>query len=207
MNVSRLLRQAAPTSPASRPSIKRALWLVVVTVSLAGLPTPVHAAEAEGSPIVEMAARLLNFAILAGVLVYFLRSPILGYLASRSTQIREDLTRAAELRATATAQLAEIDRQLGALPAELEALKAQGAEDVRAERVRIAQAAAAERERLLEQMRREIGMRLRVARRELVEHAAELAVGVARQRIQRSITPEDHLRLVDRYTSQLAEAR
>jgi F0F1-type ATP synthase membrane subunit b/b' len=50
-------------------------------------------------------------------------------------------------------------------------------------------------------------MRLRIARRELTEHAAFLAVGVAEQRIRRSITPDDQLRLVDRYASQLKEAR
>ena len=50
-------------------------------------------------------------------------------------------------------------------------------------------------------------MRLRVARRELTAHAAQLAVNVAEERIKRSITPDDQLRLVDRYTAQLREAR
>lgn len=164
-----------------------------------------HAAE--GNPIVTIGARLLNFGILVGLLVYFLRSPFADYLASRSSQIRQELVTAADLRATATAQLAEIDRKLQALPAELSSLQRQGAEDVKAEQARIAQAAAAERTRLLEHTRREIEMRLRIARRELTEHAAFLAVGVAEQRIRRSITPDDQLRLVDRYASQLKEAR
>jgi squalene-hopene/tetraprenyl-beta-curcumene cyclase len=93
------------------------------------------------------------------------------------------------------------------VPAELELLRGQGAADVKAEQARIAQAAAHERERLLEQTRREIEMRLRIARRELTEHAAQLAVQVAEQRIRRTITPDDQIRLVDRYTSQLKEAR
>ena len=50
-------------------------------------------------------------------------------------------------------------------------------------------------------------MRLRVARRDLTEHAARLAVGIAEERIRRTITPDDQLRLVDRYTAQLKEAR
>src|SRR5690606_807890 len=120
--------------------------------------------------------RLLNFGILVGALVYFLRSPIANYLASRSTQIRQDLVTASEMRAAATAQLAEIEKKMQALPAELEALRRQGAEDVKAEQARIAQAAADERARLLEQTQREIDMRLRIARRELTEHAARLAV-------------------------------
>jgi F-type H+-transporting ATPase subunit b len=167
-----------------------------------------NAAEGEqGNVIVETAARLLNFGILVGALVYFLRSPFAAYLISRSTQIREDLVTASEMRAAATAQLAEIDRKMQALPAELEALRRQGAEDVKAEQARIAHTAGEERARLLEQTRREIDMRLRIARRELTEHAAQLAVQVAEQRIRRAITPDDQIRLVDRYSSQLREAR
>jgi F0F1-type ATP synthase membrane subunit b/b' len=111
------------------------------------------------------------------------------------------------MRAAATAQLAEIEQKLKTLPAELDALRARGAEDVKAEQARIAHAAAAERERLIAQARRDIEMRLRVARRELTEHAAQLAVSLAEERIRRSITPDDQLRLVDRYTAQLKEAR
>jgi len=164
-------------------------------------------AEAEApheESVLRTVARLANFAILAGVLVYFLRSPIAAHLASRGTQIRQDLVTAAAMRETASAQLAEIARKLQTLPAELDALKAQGAQDVVAEQARIAQAAAVERERLIEQTRREIAARLRLARRELTAHAAGLAIGVAEARIKRSITPEDQLRLVDRFTSQVA---
>jgi F-type H+-transporting ATPase subunit b len=171
----------------------------------AGGTVPLFAAEG-GHPVVEIGAKLLNFGLLVGALAYFLRAPIAAYLASRSAQIRQDLVTAAELRAAATAQLAEIDRKLQALPGELEALTRQGAEDVKAEQARISHTAAAERARLLEQTRREIDMRMRIARRELTEHAAALAVGVAEQRIRRAITPEDQMRLVDRYASQLTAA-
>ncbi len=152
-------------------------------------------------------AKVVNFAILGGVLFYFLKAPIGAYLVSRATHIRQDLVTASEMRAAATAQLADIDKKMQALPAELEALKAQGAEDVKAEQARIAQAAAAERERLIAQTHREIETRLRMARRQLTEHAANLAVQIAEERIKRIITPEDQLRLVDRYAAQLREAR
>jgi F-type H+-transporting ATPase subunit b len=160
-----------------------------------------------GQTLLQSIAKIVNFAILGGVLVYFLKTPLNTYLASRATHIRQDLVTASEMRATASAQLAEIDRKLNALPGELEALKAQGGEDVKAEQARIAQAAAAERERLIAQTRREIDTRLRMARRQLTEHAAELAVQIAEERIKRSITPDDQLRLVDRYAAQLKEAR
>ena len=94
----------------------------------------------------------------------------------------------------------------GFAAAELEALKTRGAEDIAAEEARIAETAKAERARLLDQTRREIAMRLRIARRELTEHAAQLAVQVAEQRIARTITPDDQMRLLDRYAAQLGEA-
>ncbi len=165
------------------------------------------AEEPHGQTLVQTVAKIVNFAILGGVLVYFLKTPISTYLVTRSTQIRQDLVTAAELRSTAAAQLAEIDRKLQALPAELEQLRVQGGQDVKAEQARIAQAAAEERERLIAQTRREIDARLRMARRQLTEHAAELAVKVAEERIKRSITLDDQLRLVDRYAAQLREAR
>ena len=172
-------------------------------------PAAEHAEAAHGSehPVRDMIAKLLNFGVLVGALVYFLKGPIAAYLAGRSAQIRQDLVTAAEMRKTATAQLDEIHQKLAALPAELAALKTRGEEDVVAEKVRIAQAAAAERERLIDQTRREIDMRLRMAKRDLTEYAAALAVSVAQDRIARTITPEDQLRLVDRYSSQLQEAR
>jgi F-type H+-transporting ATPase subunit b len=163
--------------------------------------------EAHADATVSTIARLFNFAILVGVLVYFGKSPVVGYLVSRSAQIRQELVTAAEMRAAASAQLAQIQARMATLPGELEALTHQGASDVKSEQARIAEAATHERERLLTQTRREIDMRLRVARRELTEHAAALAVQVAEQRIRRVITPEDQVRLIDRYSSQLREAR
>lgn len=196
----------------------RALALTAfVIVSAAAWNAPVLAnvqhgaaeqAEApHGQTILQSVAKLVNFAILGGVLFYFLRSPISAYLVSRATTIRQDLVTAAEMRATATAQLAEIEKKMQALPAELEALKARGAEDLKAEQARIAEAAAAERERLIAQTRREIQARLRMAQRQLTEHAATLAVQIAEERIKRTITPDDQLRLVDRYAAQLRDAR
>jgi F-type H+-transporting ATPase subunit b len=190
--------------------------MIAVTAPVIAVPAfqpPAQEAEAtsehasEGGGLVPMIAKLFNFALLAGVLVYFLRTPIAAYLAARGTQIRQDLVAAADMRAAASAQLADIQQKLQLLPAELEALTRRGAEDLRAEQARIADAARTERDRLLDQTRREIEMRLRIARRHITEYAAQLTIDVAEQRIKRSITPDDQLRLVDRYTAQLKEAR
>lgn len=187
-----------------------AACLVGAPVRLAAQPAEPAAASApaaeeapHGRGIVDDIARLFNFALFAGTLVYLLKSPIRKYLSDRGAAIRSDLVNAAAMRDAAAAQIAEIDQKMKALPAELEALRAQGAKEIAAEEARIQAAAAAERERLLEQARREIDLQVKIAERDLVSHAAELAVGVASERIKKNITDEDQTRLVDRYVTQL----
>lgn len=146
-----------------------------------------------------------NFIVLVVLLNKFLRAPIAEYLAARSSQIRKDLVDAAELNKTATAQLAEVDRKMQALPGELDALRTRGAEEIVAEEERIASAAAADRARLLTQTKREIEVRLQAAERELSDHAAALALQLAEQQLAKDMTAADHARLVDRYVAQVKE--
>ena len=146
---------------------------------------------------------VLNFIILVGVLYYFLKTPVVGYVRDRHAGIRKDLREAAELKQSAEAQMVEIDRKLQALPGELAALKQRGVDDIAAEEQRIAREAAAERDRLLEQARQEIAFQVRIAKREILEHAADVAMAMATDRIKQSITAADQDRLVDAYLEQV----
>ncbi|MGE3276019.1 MAG: hypothetical protein AB7O67_12965 [Vicinamibacterales bacterium] len=147
-----------------------------------------------------------NFLVLLGVLYYVLKTPLATHLVDRHQTIRKELVEAAAVREKATADLAEIDRRLAALPAELDALRTRGADEIAAEEQRIAALAASERERLVEQTRREIELQVRIAKRELVEHAADLSVQLATERLQSGLTPDDQARLVTRYLDQVQKA-
>ncbi len=175
-------------------------------------PTGAHGAgaaqpggEAHPESIWPTIARLFNFAVLVGGLVYLLRSPLAQHLASRSQQIRGGLETARATTATATAQLAELDRRLQALPVELESLRVKGVEEIAAEERRIQAHAEAERTRLIDDMQRDVAVRIRVARKALTEHAADLAIGLAADRVRQSITDADQARLIDRYTTQVKD--
>lgn len=164
-----------------------------------------HHDESIGGMILGMGWPVANFIIFVGVLYYFLNQPLRDYLATRSSAIRKDLVEAAELKATANAQLATIEQKLQALPGELTALRTRGAEEIKAEEQRIAAQAAADRDRLLEQTRREIELQVRLAKKEILEHAADLSVQLATERIRKEVTPADQDRLVDRYLLQVKE--
>jgi F-type H+-transporting ATPase subunit b len=193
--------RAQHTEPAAAPAAEHAASAQGEHAAAAGE----HAAEGEhGSPVMDTVARLFNFAVLAGVLVYFLKSPIARHLGDRGTQIRGDLVKAAAMRASAAEQLAAIEQKMAALPGELDALRKAGAEDVAAEEARIRQAAEAERVRLLEQAQREIGAQLKLAERDLTALTADLAVAVAAKRVKATINADDQARLVDQYLGRLA---
>ena len=153
--------------------------------------------------ILGMGWPVANFIIFCGVIYYFGNGPLKEYLATRSQTIRKELVEAAALKASATAQLATIEQKLQALPGELSALRTRGAEETVAEEKRIAAAAAADRERLLEQARREIDLQVRLAKKDLLEHAADLSVQLATERIKKETTPADQDRLVDNYLNQV----
>jgi F-type H+-transporting ATPase subunit b len=146
--------------------------------------------------------KLINFALLVALLVYFLRAPVGAYFQTRGDTVRRELVEAAALRAEAERQLSDVRSQLAALPAELEDLR-RGEEELVIEKARIKAATEKAREQLLERTRREIDFQFRQARRELLAHTADLAVKLARTRIERAITPEDQRRLIDRYTAEV----
>lgn len=204
------VEQHAEPVAASVPAVAHASALAP-----AHAPAPAHASahapapeggEEHGSGWLATIAKIFNFAVLVAVLVYFLKSPLSTYLASRISRVREDLVAAAAMREEASRRLADIQAKLQSLPSEIDALKVRGTEEIAAERQRIEQAAEAERQRLLEQTRREIEMHYRVARRQILEQTATLAVSIASERIKRTMTPDDQARLVDRYAAQLTGA-
>lgn len=168
--------------------------------------SPGHARAADEGheeSIWPLVGKIVNFAGLLGLLVYFLRAPLGAYLTSRRAQVRSDLETARALKASAERQIAELDARLKALPDEIAALEARGRAEVAAEEGRIREQAAAERQRLLDQATREIDQQVRAARRELMELAASLAVRAAESRIRQGITEADRDRLVDRFVRQV----
>jgi F0F1-type ATP synthase membrane subunit b/b' len=80
-------------------------------------------------------------------------------------------------------------------------MKRRGEEELADEKVRLAEATAHERQRLIDQTHREIELQSRLARRDLVSHSVELSISLARTRIQKDITADDQARLIDRYAS------
>ena len=205
----------ATAAPAWAASAVRSTAAPVVQEALGPQASAPAQGEGQGEAVLQKEAavdtgswlttfwKVANFVLLIGALVYFLKSPVGTYFRGRHTQIRQGLADAASLRTEAESRLAEVRARLAELPGELDALTRRGREELALEERRLAEATAGARQRLLERTHRDIDARSQLARRELMQHTATLAVQLARRRIERDITADDQVRLIDRYATEV----
>jgi F-type H+-transporting ATPase subunit b len=173
-------------------------------ILLALLFSGASAAEEGHEASSDLPAKAVNFLILFGGLGYFLYKPIRAMLEKRSADVRHSLDEAAAARAGAEENALAAKGRLEGVGAEIERIKTEAASRSRFEKERIAQAAREEGARLREFAAREIDVQARGAVRELRTFAAETATSIARERIRKSLGPEDQAGLVDRSIERLS---
>jgi F-type H+-transporting ATPase subunit b len=157
------------------------------------------------SALTDLLGKSLNFLILFGGLGYILAKPLkrfLGELVLSARKIMEETDRAAR---EAENRLEIITSRLKALDGEIQAIRAKGQEAGRKESERILAAARQEAEKIRTFTQQEIEMRVQAAKKDLRAHAADLAVTLARAKIERLLTPELHQRLIDNSISSLGK--
>ena len=112
-----------------------ALSVVFITVINAGLAIAEEAAEEAHESMTFMGdwlPRLVNFAIIASVVVYFGRKPIRDFFAARTAEIAKSMVDSKETRERAVAALAEMERKVREMEAETKSMVADA--QVRAEK-------------------------------------------------------------------------
>lgn len=154
------------------------------------------AGHAPGIPWGEIVKQAINFAILAFVLVFFLRKPITSFLKERSELLKKSIDEAAKARAEAQEKLAAIEARLSGLSREAADMGRQMESEAAEEARKLREAAEAEISRLREQARFLAEQEVRKARGELRREAAELSSRAAEDLVKKAMTPEDQERMV-----------
>jgi F-type H+-transporting ATPase subunit b len=144
-----------------------------------------------------------NFAVLAAGLAYLIGKNAGPFFASRSRQIRKDMLEAADARKDAEARAAEVDRRLSNLEAEIATLRADAQREAESERQRLSAASVAEVEKIRVHAEQEIASAGKAARSELKRYSAELAIGLAEQKIRARMTPDSQDALVSGFVRDL----
>ena len=152
-------------------------------------------------------AKLFNLLLFVGLMVYFLRRPIIGAFRGRQEGIRSELMHAEDERAAAEARLQEVETRLARLDTEVEAIRAHAQKEAGEERVRVERATEVEIKKIREQARREIESATKAARAELRTFTAEQSVKLAEEMIRRDIRPEDDAHLAREYVEELGGVR
>jgi F-type H+-transporting ATPase subunit b len=168
---------------------------------LLGLPTWAAAAEAEGGgSLIEinwtLGVQLISFLLLLAVLYKLTYRPLLAALEGRTTAIQQQLAEAQAAREEAQRQLGAMEERIRAAQADAQALRERALREAAELRERLSAEARQEATRLLEAAKAQVSQEVRRARTELRAEVGTLAIQIAERLIRKSLTDEDHQRLV-----------
>jgi F-type H+-transporting ATPase subunit b len=187
-------------------TFRRSVWPAILLIFV--IPVFLAAASAEEgggkSATMDFLGRVVNSLLLFGGLILVARKPVKAMLAKRTADVDDGIRRAQTGRAEAETNVLASRARLAGLEAEGERLRAQAEEYGRKEAERIAQAAAAEAERLKKLTRQELEEQVRRGVVELKAYAAAQATALAREKIRARLTPELQSSLIDRSIDRLS---
>jgi len=126
---------------------------------------------------------LLNFAVIAVVLLWASRKYLPGAFKARTAAIQQAMQEAQKASEEARRKLAEIDARLSKLDVEISAIRDSAEKEAAAEEARMKAAVEEEKRKIVESAQQEIAAAAKAARRNLTAYAADLAIGLAQKQI------------------------
>lgn len=147
--------------------------------------------------------KVINFVVLVGGLIYFLRNPLGNFLEGRTKYLDHALRDAKDSRVEAEKKQQEMETRLKKIGREMEHIRREAKTEGKMIQERILQEAKAGANRLKLLSRQEIEMLTQAGIREIKQYAAELAIALAQERIQSKIKKEDQSLLIDRSIERL----
>ena len=147
---------------------------------------------------------VLNFVVIAGVLIWAGKKFLPGIFRDRTAAIQKAMQEAQQASAEARQKLAEIEARLQKLDVEIGMMRDAAEKEGASEEARIKAAAEQDAQKIVATAEQEIAAAAKAARRELTAYAADLAVGLAQKQI-RVDAPTDQA-LVRNFAGQLGAA-
>jgi F-type H+-transporting ATPase subunit b len=144
-----------------------------------------------------------NFAMLALGLGVLLGKMVPKNFAERTAAIQKDIKEAQALKADAERRAAEVEAKVAKLGSDIEAFRVESSKQMAAEGERIRQETAAQIKRVEEQSALEIETAGKLARRELKQYSAELALKLAEERVRTRMDGNAESGLVDSFVAEL----
>jgi F-type H+-transporting ATPase subunit b len=182
---------------------------IVLSVASLGFPALAYAAEEGGGSLIEvnwtLAVQLISFLLLLAMLHKLLYRPLMGALEGRSAAIAQQLAEAQAARETAQRELGAMEERIRAAHADAQALRERALREAGELRERLSAEARQEAARLVEAAQAQVGQEVRRARAELRMEVGVLATQIAERLVRKSLTNEDHQRLVREELARIAQ--
>ena len=147
---------------------------------------------------------VLNFAIVAALIVWFWRSKVPAAFRNRTESILKSMETARQASEDANRRLKDVEGRLARLDSEIAQMKSAADAATQVEESRIREALEEDKKKIIESAEQEIDAAARAARAQLKSFAAELAVGLAEKQIR--IDPNTDQALVRGFGKQLSES-
>jgi F-type H+-transporting ATPase subunit b len=162
-------------------------------------------AAVSSSQLWDLVYRILNFVVLAGILVFFLRKPLKTGLKGRSRAIAQELNDLEKRRDEARRALAQMEGRLAEMDKERELILARFRQEGEQERKKILDDAHRLAERIKGQAQNTIELETRLAKADLRREVAQMSAALAEKLVREKITSEDQSRLFDEYLSKVRQ--
>ena len=151
--------------------------------------------------------RILNFAIMAAILVKLLKKPIANFLASRRENIDKTLAELEQKKQEAEAKLSEYTAKLAVLERETEKIVTEYVQEGEVEKQKIIDAAEKQAQYVRQQAEMAIQQEVKSAKDKLQAEIAELSVAAAEDILRKNIEAQDQQRLVQEFMTKVVEAK
>ncbi len=149
--------------------------------------------------------RVLNFAIVVGILWFFLAKPLKNGLSGRTKEIEKNLAEAKKAKEEAEAKFAEYDRKLTQATEEIAEISAAIQREGELEKEKIIQNAKAAAVKIEKDAEAAVNLEISRAKEQLQREAVQLAVGLAEQLLMNNFNKDDDARLIDEYVKKVGE--
>jgi F-type H+-transporting ATPase subunit b len=147
--------------------------------------------------------RLVNFGIIAAILIYFTRKPIRDFFKNRSVEIAKAIQESKEARERAIAALADMDRKIKDLEAETGKLIAESQARGEKDREALIEEGKKVAADIQAQVKQGVDIEVQKAKAALAVEASLLSIDLAEGRIKEKISSQDHERIVKEYIAKV----
>jgi len=156
-----------------------------------------------GESIWSLVLKFFNFAVLVGLLIYFVGKPLKSFLAKRHHTVKTQLEETQKALNEAEALRAQYQAKLDRLDGEIEAFRKQTAQEAETEKNKIIDEAMSFAARIREQARLTAAQETKEVARRIKEEISHLTIEQAGKLITEKITQSDHDQLVEEFILKL----